>query len=320
MLEIVSKTGNAAIATVYVAKTREGKYLEFVESIQPPLQRQDKWVLIVSTLFGCPVGCPMCDAGGFFYGKFSKDEILAQIDYLVDLRFSQRNIVCKKFKIQFARMGEPALNSAVLDVLAELPKRYQCNNLLPSFSTVAPNGCEDFFARLLALKNSLYAAGNFQMQFSIHTTDLQLRSKLIPIKTWNFARIADYGAKFYVAGDKKITLNFALAKNSSICVKELQKYFDPKIFIIKITPVNPTFNSVDNEIDSYFVTGASFEDSRGLLGQLNSAGYEVILSIGELEENRIGSNCGQSIRKFITQEAIGAELNKQMYSYSVDPV
>ena len=318
MLEIVSKTGHEAIAMVYVAKTRENKYLEFVESIQPPLRRKDKWVIIVSTLFGCPVGCPMCDAGGFFYGKFSKDEILAQIDYLVALRFPEQDIVCKKFKIQFARMGEPALNSAVLDVLVELPKRYRCNNLLPSFSTIAPKGRDDFFARLLTIKNNLYATGNFQMQFSIHTTDQQLRSKLIPVKTWNFAQIADYGAKFYVAGDKKIALNFALAKDSPICVKELQKYFDPKIFIIKITPVNPTLSSVANKIDSYFVTGTDAEDSKRLLQQLYAVGYEVILSIGELEENRIGSNCGQSIRKFITQETVRTELNTKMYSYSVD--
>jgi 23S rRNA (adenine2503-C2)-methyltransferase len=142
------------------------------------------------------------------------------------------------------------------------------------------------------------------MQFSIHTTDQRLREKLIPIKKWDFSRIADYGAKFYAAGDKKITLNFALAKNSPICVKELKKYFDPSIFIIKITPVNPTINSMNNKIESYFVTGAANEDTNKLLEQLRDAGYEVILSIGELEENQIGSNCGQYVRKFITNKTI----------------
>lgn len=316
MLEIISKTGDAAIATVYVAQTKEHKYLEFVESVSPPLQRKDKWVLIISTSFGCPVGCSMCDAGGFFYGKLSQEEILAQIDYLVALRFPDKNISCAKFKIQFARMGEPALNLAVLDVLAELPERYKCSNLLPSLSTVAPNGCEDFFSRLLVIKNRLYAGGDFQMQFSIHTTDQQLREKLIPIKKWDFVRIADYGAKFYVAGDKKIALNFALAKDSPICVKELKKYFDPRIFIIKITPVNPTISSMANEIKSYFVTGAANEDTDNLLEQLRAAGYEVILSIGELEENKIGSNCGQSVRKFIAERDF--KLGKKMYSYDIN--
>ncbi|CAL7963934.1 23S rRNA (adenine2503-C2)-methyltransferase [Gammaproteobacteria bacterium] len=301
MLEIISKTGNDNIATVYTAKTKDNKYLEFVESVQPPLPREDKWVLIVSTLFGCPVGCLMCDAGGFFQGKLSKEEILTQIDHLVVSRFPDKNIACAKFKIQFARMGEPALNPAVLDVLEELPTRYKCNGLLPSFSTIAPNGCEDFFTRLCSIKNRLYANGNFQMQFSIHTTDQRLRAKLIPIKKWNFAKIAAYGAKFYEVRDKKITLNFALAKNSPICTKELKKYFDPSIFIIKITPINPTINSASNNIESYFVTGAAGEDTNRLVEQLRSAGYEVILSIGELEENQIGSNCGQYVRKYINQ-------------------
>ena len=196
-------------------------------------------------------------------------------------------------------MGEPALNPAVLDVLEELPARYKCDGLLPSFSTVAPDGCEDFFVRLCAIKNRLYANGNFQMQFSIHTTDQLLRAKIIPIKKWNFDQIAVYGDKFYEAGDKKITLNFALAKNSPICVKELKKYFDPSVFIIKITPVNPTINSASNNIESYFVTGAAGEDTNGQVEQLCGAGYEVILSIGELEENQIGSNCGQYVRKYI---------------------
>lgn len=309
MLEIISKTGNDRIAIVYIAKTKEHKYLEFVESVQPPLPREDKWVLIVSTLFGCPVGCLMCDAGGFFQGKLSKAEILAQIDYPVISRFPDRNIPCAKFKIQFARMGEPALNPAVLEVLEELPARYKCEGLLPSFSTIAPHGCEDFFTRLIAIKNKLYAGGNFQMQFSIHTTDQQLRAKLIPIKKWDFSQLADYGAKFYVAGDKKITLNFALAKNSPVCVKELKKYFDPNVFIIKITPINPTINSTNNNIESYFVTGAANEDTNKLVDQLRAAGYEVILSIGELEENQIGSNCGQYVRKFIANEtAIGGHM------------
>jgi len=258
--------------------------------------------LIVSTLFGCPVGCLICDAGGSFGGKLSKEEIFAQIDHMVVSRFPDKIIPSKKFKVQFARMGEPVFNSAVLEVLEELPSRYKCDNLLPSFSTVAPYGCEDVFARLIEVKNSLYHTGNFQMQFSIHTTDQKLRDQLIPIKKWDFAKIADYGTKFYASGDKKITLNFALAKNTPICIRELKNYFDPQIFIIKITPVNPTINSAANNLESYFVNGAASEDTKGLIAQLNDAGYEVILSIGELEENQIGSNCGQYVRKMLETE------------------
>ena len=66
-MKIISKTAKSDIATVYIAEIN-GKHIEFVESIQPPLSKQDKWVLIISTLFGCPVGCKMCDAGSFYHG------------------------------------------------------------------------------------------------------------------------------------------------------------------------------------------------------------------------------------------------------------
>lgn len=297
-LEIISTTAKDKIATVYVAKNHANKYLEFVESIQPPLLRQDKLVLIVSTLFGCPVGCPMCDAGGAFHGKVSTQELLAQIDHMVLSHFPNKQIICNKFKVQFARMGEPTLNPAVLEVLEQLPERYNYSGtLLPSISTVAPQSCDNFLAKLISIKNSQYHQANFQMQFSIHTTDQALRKQIIPIDKWDFAQIADFGQKFYTSGDKKISLNFALAKHTPISPLELRNYFDPAIFIIKITPVNPTINAAKNNIHSYFTTGAEHEDTQGIINSLRDAGYEVILNIGDLQENQIGSNCGQYLKQ-----------------------
>jgi 23S rRNA (adenine2503-C2)-methyltransferase len=63
-MRVLVSTGREDIAVVYVAELEPGKQVEFVESLQPPLPREKKWVLIVSTLFGCPVQCLMCDAGG----------------------------------------------------------------------------------------------------------------------------------------------------------------------------------------------------------------------------------------------------------------
>ena len=120
-MEIIEKYGKEEIAYVYLGRTSKGNLVEFVESVQPPIPREEKWVLIVSTLNGCPVGCLMCDAGGFYKGKLTKDEIMEQIIYLVNTRYG-RKVPVKKFKIQFARMGEPALNKEVLEVLRELPK------------------------------------------------------------------------------------------------------------------------------------------------------------------------------------------------------
>lgn len=61
-LKVLYKTEDRDIATVYLAEDNKGRMVEFVESIQPPYSRDEKWVLIVSILFGCPVNCRFCDA------------------------------------------------------------------------------------------------------------------------------------------------------------------------------------------------------------------------------------------------------------------
>jgi 23S rRNA (adenine2503-C2)-methyltransferase len=208
-MKVIASTGKEEIALVYILELNSGKLVECVESLQPPFSRQDKWVLLVSTMFGCPIGCVMCDAGGHYQGKPTAEEILSQIEFLVRQRFPDRIIPCKQLKIQFARMGEPALNPAVLDVLEALPEIYDTPGLMPSISTVAPAGCRNFFERLLEIKQRVYANGHFQFQFSLHSTDPQLRDVIIPVRKWSFSEMAEYGERFYVNGDRKITLNFA---------------------------------------------------------------------------------------------------------------
>ena len=311
-MNIIATTGNNDIATVYIGETSEGRLVEFVGSVQPPIPRKKKWVLIVSTLYGCPVGCSICDAGEFYHGKVSKDNILAQIDYMVRKRFPDGKIDVDKFKIQFARMGDPALNPAVLDVLEELPSVYDAPGLLPSISSIAPNGRDDFFERLLDIKNRLYAK-SFQLQFSLHSTDEQQRDRLIPVKKWSFEKIAGYGERFYNECSRKTALNFALAEGILLDEKVMRQYFDPQKFIIKITPVNPTFRSARNKIASHIKQGSVHYE---VIDRLKSAGFEVILSIGELLENNIGSNCGQHIMNYLN----GDVKIENGYTYELERV
>ncbi len=246
-IRVIARAGRESLAVVYIAETTKGKLIEFVESVQPPLPREEKWVLIVSTLYGCPVRCRFCDAGGYYQGKLSADEIISQIDYLVSQRFQNKNVPVKKFKVQFARMGEPAFNFGVLSVLESLPKLINAKGLIPSVSTVAPAGTDKFFTQLLEIKKRTYPQ-RCQLQFSIHTTDAELRDWLIPIKKWSFEKIAEYGRAFYEKGTRKITLNFALARNYPVDANLLERYFPPDIFLIKITPINPTYAAVKNQI------------------------------------------------------------------------
>lgn len=311
-MKVVAASGKEDIAVVYIGEMQDDRFVEFVESVQPPVPREKKWVLVVSSLFGCPIGCSFCDAGITYKGKLSKEEIFAQIDFPIRKRFLGGDIPVEKFKVQFARVGEPALNSAVIEALSELPSRYNAPGLLPCVSTIAPEGSDAFFEGLLDVRKNIYRNRDFQLQFSIHTTDEELRNKLIPVKKWDFEKISDYGEVFFEEGRRKITLNFALGRDTPVEPSLLLKYFNPDKFLIKITPINPTYKALKNKI-------SSFVDSRDngrlelLIDKLKNAGYEVIKSIGILEENHIGSNCGQYLQTHLAE----TENLENSYTYSV---
>ena len=293
-MEIVSVTGREDLALVYIAKTANGDFLEFVESLQPPKPRAEKWVLIVSTLYGCPVTCKMCDAGNYYHGRITKEGIFAQIDYMVSKRYPDSYIPSKQLKVQFARMGEPSFNMNVLQVIEEFDLYYKAPGFMPSVSTIAPLGTDKFFDELLRIKSEKTGFAGFQMQFSIHTTDFKKRDELIPVKKWDFKKISKYGDKFYKPGDRKITLNFAASYQYPVNPGVIEEYFSPDKYLIKITPLNPTYNSVKSGLKS-LVNEESPGELIKLVEDFRKQNYEVLVSIGEPEENLLGSNCGQNI-------------------------
>ncbi|GAB4302308.1 MAG: hypothetical protein Kow0090_17840 [Myxococcota bacterium] len=298
-LTIRSTFGNDELARVFVAKTKSGKterFIEFAESVQPPIPRDEKWVIIISSLAGCPVKCPICDANSQPGGRLSKKEILEQIDYLVVRRFPDRKVTSRKFKTQFSRMGEPSLNPAVLEVLWELPNLYDAPGLMPCISTVAPRKGKEFLEKLIGIKNSHYPNGKFQLQFSIHSTNEEERDYLIPFPKWELSEIAEYGERFFEPGDRKITLNFSPPRGFELNPRKLRKYFDPPKFFVKLTPINPTRNQAKNGLVS-LIDPTNIRDAEKIAETFEKEGFETLLSIGELEENKIGSNCGQFITK-----------------------
>ncbi len=299
-MRIISSQGRDGLARVHVAELEDRARIEFVDSVQPPVPRDKKWVLIVSTLKGCPVNCPICDAGGSYGGKLSREEILAQVDHMVRMEYPSGFVPVPKLKIQFARMGDPAFNEAVIGALEELPIRYDMPGLMPCISTVAPRGCDRFFEKLLSVKRRLYGDGRFQMQFSIHSTDFEARRSLVPVQTWSFEQMADFGRRFFEPRDRKVTLNLAAVRGFPLEPSALRRTFDPQVFAVKLTPVNPTFASRHNGlvglIDPNDAAGA-----RRICAEFEAAGYETILSIGEVEENAIGSNCGMYVERLARQ-------------------
>jgi len=293
-VRIVTQKGESDLATVYVAELADGKLIEFVESVQPPYPRDAKWILIISTLRGCPVSCPICDAGTTFAGRLTFAEIIGQIDYLVQRRYTDGKVPVSKFKIQFARMGDPAFNPAVIDVLHELPFVYDAPGLIPSISTIAPAGCMTFLDRVKDVKNRLYSDGRFQMQFSIHTSSEDRRRELIPCRTLSFSELNRWGEDFFCKDDRKISLNFAVVKGYPLDPQVIADTFSPENFMIKLTPVNPTLSSVSRGFKGV-IDPEHPETADEYVRGFRNAGFDTILSIGQSRENHIGSNCGMFV-------------------------
>lgn len=297
-MNILSCTGSEDIAIVMTASFGgdTSRLVEFVDARDPDLPRSDKWVVIISTQFGCPIGCIMCDSGHKFLGNVSAAQMFAQIDHAIARRQEGRAVASKKFKIQFARMGEPALNPAVLDVLHKLPKRYDAPGLIPCVATVMPEGTKEWFEKLLYIKRTIYAGRVFQLQVSINTTDLEARERLMPYPKWSFERIASFGRRFIEDGDRKIALNFAWTADAPIDPRVISRHFDPDCFCVKITPLNPTIAASERHLESAFAPHRP-ASAEALCDEFARLGYDTILSIGDTRENAIGSNCGMSVRK-----------------------
>lgn len=303
-MKIISSTGKDELAVVYVAQSSGGELIEFVESLQPPKTRNEKWVLIVSTLYGCPVDCRICDAGLYYHGRIPKEGIFWQIDNLITRRYPDGIVPSKQLKIQFARMGEPAFNPDVLRVIEEFDLYFNAPGFMPSISTIAPKSCEGFFDELLDIKNRKFNSANFQMQFSVHTTDEKKRNELIPVKKWSFKEISTYGSRFFMQGDRKIALNFAASEQYPVNPDVLTGFFEPDKYLIKITPLNPTYNSKAAGLTSV-IDEQNYSGQIELADKFRTYNYEVIVSLGEFEENYIGSNCGQNILTHaVTQEKL----------------
>ncbi|MFA6002588.1 MAG: isochorismatase family protein [Elusimicrobiota bacterium] len=294
-MNIIERREVPGLAVLYLGEAGgDQRRMEFVDTMEPGVPKSEKWVMMISTQLGCAVGCRMCDAGAAGYkGNLTVDEMLAQVRFMVvqnpDLDIRRH----PKVKVHFARMGEPALNPDVPEAMAALAQEFPNPGLIASVSTVAPKSpaVAPFFTQMRQVKDKFYPGGRFQLQFSLHATDEATRSLIVPIKKWSFAEVAEYGRQFVRAGDRKITLNFAPSEGQRLDPAVIAQEFDPKLFLIKITPINPTLSadrSGSTHVWHQAPTGIQ-ECSRAL----EQRGFKVILSPSFQEEIDSETSCGQ---------------------------
>jgi len=292
MIEVLKRRSVPGVGTVFVGRL-PGGLVEFVDGLAEGRGRRDKWVIGVSTMYGCPVRCVFCDAAHSYSGRVSAEGLLEQVRAVLDLHPEDIQ-VCAKLKVHFQRMGEPSLSGEVLTAIAALPSLLERRRFWPCIASVAPVGSERWFEDLLGLRRAMRDA-TFQLQFSINSTDPVVRRRIMPAKLLPLRWVADYTRSFYEAGQRKPCLNFALAHGWPLDADTILRLFDPSKVLIKVTPLNPTVMGARHGLRSMLGSGET-EKLDKELDVLRRAGFECLWDWGNVLDNVLGSNCGQSIR------------------------
>lgn len=206
--------------------------------------RAERWMIGVSTMSGCPVKCKFCATGKLKkWRNLTKQEICDQVQFITYIHKDEYNPVdSKEFKINYTRMGEPFLNlQNVKETITEISEHIpNCHHYV---STIGLRG-SDFS----------WIKDNITLQISLHSLDEERRKWLIPIN--NLMTLDELGA-IRTASHLKTTINLTLVDEKDFDIKKLRKYFDPKYFFIKLSPINENEISKGNDL------------GKGVIEQLN---------------------------------------------------
>lgn len=260
----------------------------------PLMPLTEKWVITVSTQYGCSIGCNFCDVPKVGTGK---NAILRDLQgqILTGVHLHPEITSTKRLNVHFARMGEPTFNPNVLDCGKWLKEHLDAEyHVHPVVSTMMPRKNEwlkTFIHTWMRLKNRVYN-GNAGLQISINSTDDLERKLMFSGNACSLSEIADVMRGIVPTG-RKITLNFAVA-DYTVDAKELLKYFPPEWYICKLTPMHKTARAMDNDIKTKgdYTTPEPYADMENML---KDAGYEVLVFIASREEDEGRITCGNSI-------------------------
>lgn len=265
-----------------------------------PMPLTEKWVITISTQYGCSMGCKFCDVPKVGKGhNATRNDLIGQV--LTAIYQHPEIKHTKRLNIHFARMGEPTWNSEVLEAAGMfIPievKKVLGNSLIhPVVSTMLPKhnkNLNSFLSDWVYIKNEIYD-GDAGLQFSINSTDDKQREYLFSGNSLSLEEIAKIGRSLPLPVGRKYALNFALADNSIIDGKRLRELFDPEKFMCKITPLHRTASCEQNHItttDGYEL----FTPYKTVEEDLKANGFDVIVFVPSYDEDNGLITCGNAI-------------------------
>lgn len=263
----------------------------------------EKWVVTLSTQYGCPMKCTFCDVPNIkFNGNASFDDLKKQlysaISLFPDVKYTER------LNIHFARMGDASFNEDVLDFAIWMYDSKQqikkdtelsIETLHPVFTTMFPKGKNAKFLvkKWTAIKNGGYN-GQAGLQFSINSTNEEQRETMFQGMQTPLVELSEFCKTLPEPVGRKYCLNFALADEYETDGQRLRELFDPEYFMVKITPIHNNNACELNGIrtkEGYH----SFTPYKTAEESFKKAGFDVLVFIPSQDEEDGIITCGNAI-------------------------
>ena len=248
MKEIKSK--HFANGAVYLLHTDDGFPIEVTDTFLPIAtkdaigrkqnflpstdlgNRSERWMIGVSVASGCPIGCKFCATAQLKKTRnLTAQEIVAQVEFILSKHPDLNPEDSKEFKINMTRMGDWGLNQEQVKLACEiLTKRFK--NIHLFVSTIGIKGADFSWIK-----------DNITLQLSLHSLKEETRNQLIPIaRKMTIEELGQVRTK----SNLLTTINLTLVDENDFDIELLKKYFDPKYFFIKLSPLNRNVTSDGN--------------------------------------------------------------------------
>lgn len=264
----------------------------------------EKWVITVSTQYGCPMRCTFCDVPNVeWHGNATfddlKDQLYTALSLFPDVKYTER------LNLHFARMGDPIFNKAVFEFARWCYTNKQqikhdtglrIETFHPVLTTSLPrkfSKLEDRIMEWCDIKNNLYN-GQAGLQFSINSTNEDQRKQMFAGLSLTLEELAKIAERMPDPFSRKYCLNFAYSTDYEIDAAKVASLFDKEKFMCKITPIHNNTACTENGIatvDGY----STFRPYSAPEEALRKEGFDVLVFVPSMDEEDGLVTCGNAI-------------------------
>lgn len=258
---------------------------------------KDKWLIAISTQYGCPQKCKFCLVPTLpFKGNLTKDDMWEQLEFV----FNQHPEVteCNKIKVGFARMGEPQYNwKNILQVMREMKYYRKGFRFLPCYNTILPkvtvngkNPIDVIKDEVMSVKE--YLDGFLHIQISTNSTNEEQRKELFGGA--DVVTIEEMKREFndLPNNNRLITLNFICGDGWELDPNKLDG-FNPDVFCIKLTPLNINPATIKNNLKDAIKW--NWENMFRIKDRLSQFGLKTIIDVAAMCE--LDLCCGNLVQQ-----------------------